>query len=237
MLNKHLNILVLTVISILGVLLYSTNKQPTVISNHGELKVVNISEFSNVSSKYIAPSFKLAKEAGFNMDLIHIESIKFKDVKKPVLEGYIKATDYLTKEQVVETSDLHNPDAIVYILQSESSKIKKRGYLWCTKQIIMKSDDLDYYADGFEDGEDDKVHKKYLEELTNTGFVNINTFVNKPNLIGLSKTKNGFNSAAIKLITAGRLVDMYTFSCEKENQLKIEQELIQWAELIVEANQ
>jgi len=227
----------LTVITIAGAALYLTNKQPTVISNYEELKVANINEFRNISNNYATPSLKLAQEAGFNMNLIHIESIKFKDIKKPALEGYIKATDYLTKEQVVETSDLHDPNAIVYILQSESTKIKKRGYLWCTKQIIMKSDDLDYYADGFEDGEDDKVHKKYLEELTNTGFVNINTFVNKPNLIGLSRTKNGFNSAAIKLITAGRLVDMYTFSCEKENQLKIEQELIQWAELIVEANQ
>jgi len=235
--NKYFSVLVLTVISILGVLLYSTTNQPTVISNHGELKVANISEFRNVSSNYIAPSFKLAQKAGFDMDLIHIEPTKFKDVKKPVMNGYVKATDYLTKEQVVETSNSHNPDAIVYILQSESAKIKQRGYLWCTKQVIMGSDDLGYYADEFKDGKNDKVHKKYLEELINTGFVNINTFVNKPNLIGLSKTKNGFNSAAIKLITAGRLVDMYTFSCEKENQLKIEQELTQWAELIVEANQ
>jgi len=211
----------LTVITIAGAALYLTNKQPTVISNYEELKVANINEFRNISNNYATPSLKLAQEAGFNMNLIHIESIKFKDIKKPALEGYIKATDYLTKEQVVETSDLHDPNAIVYILQSESTKIKKRGYLWCTKQIIMKSDDLDYYADGFEDGEDDKVHKKYLEELTNTGFVNINTFVNKPNLIGLSRTKNGFNSAAIKLITAGRLVDMYTFSCEKEDRLEI----------------
>jgi len=32
-----------------------------------------------------------------------------------LMKSYVKAADYLTKEQVVETSDLHNLDAIVYI--------------------------------------------------------------------------------------------------------------------------
>jgi len=56
-------------------------------------------------------------------------------------------------------------------------------------------------------------------------------------LLGLSKKqKYRYSSVAIQIITAGRLINMYAFICEKENQMKIEQNLTKWTELLIDSN-
>lgn len=215
----------------------SETSRSIVVVNHEEVRITDINELRNKDNAYIAPFLKAAQKFNYSANVIAQYPDKFEDINKPILKGYVKATDYLSEEQVVETSDIHDPKAIVYIPKSDAFKIKERGYLWCTKQVILWSYNLDHYAHTLKSSNNPESLKEYnVRELTKLGFSNINVFADQPNMLGLTKVKNGYHSGAMKIIARGRVLDLYTFSCNKENQKKITQDLTEWAELIVNAN-
>ena len=226
--KKRYLLITLAILAISNLLLQSTYIQSIVGVNH---------ELRNTNNIYKPLTLKMAQRFGFNTDLIHQSPATFKDIKKPVLEGYILATDYLSEEQVVETSDIHDPEAIVYILKSEAPKMKERGYLWCTKQIILRSNDLESYINNLVPDDIKESFKDYnVRTLTELGYSNIKTFVERSNILGLTKVKNGYHSGAVVMATRGRVLDLYTFSCNKESQEQVSQDLTEWAELLVNAN-
>ena len=227
--KKRYLLITLAILAISSLLLQSTYIQSIVDVNH---------ELRNTNNIYKPLTLKMAQRFGFNTDLIHQSPTTFKDIKKPVLEGYVKATDYLSEEQVVETSDIHNPEAIVYILKSEAPKIKERGYLLCTKQITLWSDDPENYITNFIKDDSRESIKDYNERtLTELEYSNIKTFIDEPNILGLTKEKNGYHSGAVVMATRGRVLDLYTFSCNKESQEQVTQDLIDWGGLLINSNE
>ena len=227
--KKRYLLITLAILAISSLLLQSTYKQSIVDVNH---------ELRNTNNTYKPLTLKMAQRFGFNTDLIHQSPATFKDIKKPVLEGYVKATDYLSEEQIIETSDAHDPKAIVYILKSEAPKIKERGYLLCTKQITLWSDDPENYITNFIKDDSRESIKDYNERtLTELEYSNIKTFIDEPNILGLTKEKNGYHSGATAIVTRGRLLQLYTFSCDKESQKQIIQDLKRWADLLIKVNE
>ena len=226
--KKRYLLITLAILATSSLLFQSTYIQSIVGVNH---------ELRNTNNIYKPLTLKMAQRFGFNTDLIHQSPATFKDIKKPVLEGYILATDYLSEEQVVETSDIHDPEAIVYILKSEAPKMKERGYLWCTKQITLRSNDLEGYIKNLVPDDMKESIKDYnVRTLTELGYSNIETFVDQPNILGFTKVKNEYHSGALVIAIRGRVLDLYTFSCNKESQEQLSQDLTEWAELLVNAN-
>ena len=229
--KKRYLLITLAILAILAIssLLFKSTYIQSIVVNH---------ELRNTNNIYKPLTLKMAQRFGFNTDLIHQSPATFKDIKKPVLEGYVKATDYLSEEQVVETSDAHNPKAIVYILKSEAPKIKERGYLWCTKQITLQSDNsVGYISQLIPENEAESKQGYIARVATELESVYASAFVEQLNMLGFTVVQNGFHSGAMMIAIKGRVIDLDTFSCNKESQEQIIQDLKGWADLLIKANQ
>lgn len=206
----------------------ATNKYPELTYNHDSIWKANIDELRNEFIKpddYEIEWFKLAA-------LANKKSISFKNIKKPVLEKFIKASDYFDMDAVDKFAPKDDANTIVYILKDRLEKIKIKNNLGCEYKLKLKADhDGDQYYSSLKGLKD-----PYIKFMIGKGYL-VNSFVDNDNLLGIIKSKNGYNSGTIRLLIKGRIIVLSLFDCYKnQGKDQIIKDLTKWAELLIKAN-
>ena len=62
-------------------------------------------------------------------------------------------------------------------------------------------------------------------------------FIDKYNLLGITKLKKGYDSGSIRVLIKGRILTLSIFDCpQTESKEQIIKDLTEWAELLIKAN-
>jgi hypothetical protein len=62
-------------------------------------------------------------------------------------------------------------------------------------------------------------------------------FVDKYNLLGITKLQKGYDSGSIRVLIKGRILTLSIFDCpQTEGKEQIIKDLTEWAELLIKAN-
>ena len=62
-------------------------------------------------------------------------------------------------------------------------------------------------------------------------------FIDKYNLLGITKLKKGYDSGSIRVLIKGRILTLSIFDCpQTEGKEQIIKDLTEWAELLIKAN-
>ena len=65
----------------------------------------------------------------------------------------------------------------------------------------------------------------------------VNSFVDEDNLLGIIKSKNGYNSGTIRVLIKGRVIVLSLFDCYKnQGKDQIIKDLTEWGKLLIKAN-
>lgn len=160
------------------------------------------------------------------------DPINFESIKKPVLKRFIKASDYFDINIINKFEPKANVDAIIYILKNRLEKIKFKNNLSCEYKLKLKADhDGDQYYSSLKGLKD-----PYIKFMIGKGYL-VNSFVDNDNLLGIIKSKNGYNSGTIRLLIKGRIIVLSLFDCYKnQGKDQIIKDLTEWAELLIKAN-
>ena len=160
------------------------------------------------------------------------DPINFESIKKPVLKRFIKASDYFDINIINKFEPKANVDAIIYILKNRLEKIKFKNNLSCEYKLKLKADhDGDQYYSSLKG-----LKNPYIKFMIGKGYL-VNSFVDNDNLLGIIKSKNGYNSGTIRLLIKGRIIVLSLFDCYKnQGKDQIIKDLTEWAELLIKAN-
>ena len=111
-------------------------------------------------------------------------------------------------------------------------KIKFKNNLSCEYKLKLKADhDGDQYYPSLKGLKD-----PYIKFMIGKGYL-VNSFVDNDNLLGIIKSKNGYNSGTIRLLIKGRIIVLSLFDCYKnQGKDQIIKDLTEWAELLIKAN-
>lgn len=160
------------------------------------------------------------------------DPINFESIKKPVLKRFIKASDYFDINIINKFEPKANVDAIIYILKNRLEKIKFKNNLSCEYKLKLKADhDGDQYYSSLKGLKD-----PYIKFMIGKGYL-VNSFVDNDNLLGIIKSKNGYNSGTIRLLIKGRIIVLSLFDCYKnQGKDQIIKDLTEWGKLLIKAN-
>jgi hypothetical protein len=62
-------------------------------------------------------------------------------------------------------------------------------------------------------------------------------FIDKYNLLGITKLQKGYDSGSIRVLIKGRILTLSIFDCpQTEGKEQIIKDLTEWAELLIKAN-
>jgi hypothetical protein len=172
------------------------------------------------------------KDTGQAYSSIGKHPINFESIKKPVLGRFVKASDYFDMDVVNKFAPKADIGAIIYILKNRLEKIKLKNSLSCEYKLKLKNDyDGDQYYPSLKG-----LKNPYINFMVDKGYT-VNSFVDKDNLLGVIKSKNGYNSGTIRVLIKGRIVVLSLFDCYKDQgKDQIIKDLSEWAELLIKAN-
>ncbi len=172
------------------------------------------------------------KDTGQTYSSIGKHPINFKSIKKPILGRFVKASDYFNMDIVNKFAPKDDANTIVYILKDRLEKIKIRNSLGCEYKLKLKNDyNGDQYYSSLKGLKD-----LYIKFMIGKGYA-VNSFVDKDNLLGIIKSKNGYNSGTIRVLIKGRILALSLFDCYKnQGKGQIIKDLTEWGKLLIKAN-
>jgi len=123
-------------------------------------------------------------------------------------------------------------NTIFYILKDRLEKIKIRNSLGCEYKLKLKNDyDGDQYYSSLKG-----LKNPYIKFMIGKGYA-VNSFVDEDNLLGIIKSKNGYNSGTIRVLIKGRVIVLSLFDCYKnQGKDQIIKDLTEWGKLLIKAN-
>jgi len=230
MIFKHL----LTTLMVLAfVPVQSATQYPDLNHNYESIWRANINDL-NKDFTYIAddPYSMYLKDTGQVYSSTGKKHIDFKNIKKPVLDRFVKASDHLDMDIVNKFTPKDDANTIVYILKDRLEKIKIKNNLYCEYKLKLKNDyDGDQYYLSLKGMKD-----PYIKFMINKGYT-VSSFIDKDNLLGVIKSKNGYNSGTIRVLIKGRILALSLFDCYKnQGKEQIIKDLTEWGKLLIKAN-
>ena len=206
----------------------SSTQYPDLTHNYESIWQADINDLRNNFTKPDDYEIEWFKSAA----VVNKKSVSFNSIKKPVLESFVKASDYLDMNVVNKFAPKADANAIIYILKDRLEKIKNRKSLACEYRMKMSSyEDNGYYRNlnGLKD--------PYIEFMIGKGY-ETNVFVDTHNQLGITKVRNGYDSGTIKVLIKGRIVVLSLFDCyQDKGKDQIIKDLTEWSELLIKANQ
>jgi hypothetical protein len=172
------------------------------------------------------------KDTGQAYSSIGKHPVNFESINKPVLGRFVKASDYFNMDIADKFTPKDDTDTIVYILKDRLEKIKIKNNLSCEYKLKLKNDyDGDQYYSSLKGLKD-----PYIKFMIDKGYV-VNSFFDKDNLLGIFKSRGGYNSGTIRVLIKGRVIVLSLFDCYKnQGKDQIIKDLTEWAELLIKAN-
>ena len=172
------------------------------------------------------------KDTGQAYSSIGKHPINFESIKKPVLGRFVKASDYFDMDVVNKFAPKDDANTIFYILKDRLEKIKIRNSLGCEYKLKLKNDyDGDQYYSSLKG-----LKNPYIKFMIGKGYA-VNSFVDEDNLLGIIKSKNGYNSGTIRVLIKGRVIVLSLFDCYKnQGKDQIIKDLTEWGKLLIKAN-
>jgi hypothetical protein len=205
----------------------SSTQYPDLTHNYESIWRANIDELRNEFTNLDDYEIEWFKSAAS----VNKKSISFKNIKKPVLENFVKASDYLDMDVVNKFAPKADANAIIYILKDRLEKIKSVNSLSCEYKMKMSDYGGDWHYRSLNGLKD-----PYIEFMIGKGY-ETNVFVDTHNQLGITKIKNGYDSGVIRVLIKGRVVVLSLFDCyQDKGKGRIIKDLTEWAELLIEAN-
>ena len=205
----------------------ANTQHPGLTSNYDSVLKANIDDLRyeiNKSDDYEIEWFKRASA-------VDRESISLSDINKPVLTGFVKASDYLDDSVISKFALKTDLDGIIYVLKDRVEKIKSIGRLSCEYKVKLN----DYHGNNYYHSLKG-LKDPYIEFMISKGY-ETEVFIDKYNLLGITKLMNGYDSGSIRVLIKGRIVVLSVFDCQKDKgKAQIINDLTEWAELLIEAN-
>ena len=206
----------------------SSTQYPGLTNNYDSVLKANINDLRyefNKSDDYEIEWFKRATAVDKN-------PISLSDINKPVLTGFVKASDYLDKSVISKFALKTDLDGIIYVLKDRIGKIKNKGSLTCEYKVKLN----DYHGNSYYHNLKG-LKDPYIKFMISKGY-EADVFIDKYNLLGITKLKKGYDGGSIRVLIKGRIVMLSVFDCQKDKgKSQIIKDLTEWGELLVEANQ
>ena len=205
----------------------SSTQYPGLTNNYDSVLKANINDLRyefNKSDDYEIEWFKRATA-------VDKKPISLSDINKPVLTGFVKASDYLDESVISKFALKTDLDGIIYVLKDRIGKIKNIGSLSCEYKVKLNDYHVNRYYHNLKGLKD-----PYIKFMISKGY-EADVFIDKYNLLGITKLQKGYDSGSIRVLIKGRILTLSIFDCpQTEGKEQIIKDLTEWSELLIEAN-
>lgn len=228
--NKNFLIALATLLCISA---QAVDKYPELTDNLDNIWRADIEELRN-HFKYVKDDPFARYEIGKNLIYTPKKKIpaSMDSIKKPAISRFVKMTDSIDADLINEFVPKIKADTTYYILKNRVNAIRDRKSIAC--EYVLRI--IPYSEDNIYQNSIKKLKDFYLEYTSNNGF-NVRLFLDRDNLQGFVKDKNGYDSGSIKVIIKGRVLSLSLFDCRKDQgKEQIIKDLTEWGELLIKAN-
>ena len=123
-------------------------------------------------------------------------------------------------------------DGIIYVLKDRIGKIKNIGSLSCEYKVKLNDYHVNRYYHNLKGLKD-----PYIKFMISKGY-EADVFIDKYNLLGITKLQKGYDSGSIRVLIKGRILTLSIFDCpQTEGKEQIIKDLTEWGKLLIKTNQ